>query len=170
MGCWWWCLSQEKKLTDSCAETPSSPSPLPAMCPVPRTVCSACGQRGPPALTPAQEKPQKENRYERGPSWPMQERKVRLPASEGTQISSRSWYAFHCVYSLDTVIVPQKSASWNPGNQGAVISVDILGSLLLFLNISLEHRSLEKEKRLWKMNSLFLPSLLITQVLSTSKC
>ena len=43
-------------------------------------------------------------------------------------------------------------------------------SLLLFLNINLEHRFLVKEKRLWKMNSLFLSSLLITQVLSTSKC
>lgn len=70
----------EKKLTDSCAEMPSSPSRLPAMCPVPGTVCSACGQRGPPALTPAQEKPQKENRHERGPSWPMQERKVEFSA------------------------------------------------------------------------------------------
>ena len=127
MDCWWWCLSQEKKLTDSCAETPSSPSRLPAMCPVPGTVCSACGQRGPPALTPAQEKPQKENRHERGPSWPMQERKVRFPAWKGTQISSRSCCAFRCVYSPDTVIVPQKSASRNPANQGDLISVDVLG-------------------------------------------
>ena len=137
MDCWWWCLSQEKKLTDSCAETPSSPSLLPVMCPVPRTACSACGQRGPPALTPAQEKPQKENRYVHGPSWPMQERKVRLPASEGTPISSRSWCAFHYVYSPDTVIVPQKSASWNPANQGDLISGGILGSLLLLLKLTL---------------------------------
>lgn len=99
----------------------------------------------------------RKNRYER-PSWPMQERTEGTAASEGTQISSRSWYAFHCVYSLDTVIVPQKSASWNPGNQGAVISVDILGSLLLFLNISLEHRSLEKREKTLKNELIFLPS------------
>lgn len=137
MDCWWWCLSQEKKLTDSCAETPSSPSLLPAMCPVPRTACSACGPRGPPALTPAQAKPQKEDRYEPGPSWPTQGRKVRLPAPEGTQTSSRGCCAFHCVYSPDTVVVPQKSASWNPANRGDLISGDILGSLLLFLKLTL---------------------------------
>lgn len=65
------------------------------------------------------------------------------------------------------MIVPQNQLPGNPGNQGAVISVDILGSLLLFLNISLEHRSLEKRKTL-KNEFTFLPSLLITQVLSTS--
>lgn len=68
----------EKKLTDSCAEMPSSPSPLPVMPHAQRTVCSARGLHGPPAHTPARGKPQKGNRYEHGPFWPMPVTKVEL--------------------------------------------------------------------------------------------
>lgn len=66
----------EKKLTDSYAEMPSSLSLLPVMLPAPRTVHSACGLRGPPALTPAQGKLQRESRSVHAPSWPMRVRKV----------------------------------------------------------------------------------------------
>jgi len=68
----------EKKLTDSCAEMPSSPSLLPVTPRAQRTVCSACGLRGPPARTPARGKPQKGNRSGHGPFWPMPVRKVEL--------------------------------------------------------------------------------------------
>lgn len=78
IDCSWWCLPQEKKLTDSCVEMPSSPSLWPVMPHAQRTVCSACGLRGPPAHTPARGKPQKGNRYEHDLFWPMPVMKVRL--------------------------------------------------------------------------------------------
>lgn len=90
-------------MTDSCAEMPSSPSLLPVMPRAQETVYSACGLRGPPAHTPAQGKPQKGNKYEHDPFWPMRVRKVRSPASEGTQIPLRSWHAFS-LSCLDKII------------------------------------------------------------------
>lgn len=81
-------------MTDSYAEMPSSPSPSPVMPRAQGTACSARGLHGPPAHTPAQGKPQKGNRYGHAPFWPMQARKVRSPASEGTEVPFRSWHSF----------------------------------------------------------------------------
>lgn len=68
----------EKKLTDSYAEMPSFLSRLPVVPHAQRTVCSARGQCGPPAHTPAQGKLQKGNRSELGPFWLTLVKKVEL--------------------------------------------------------------------------------------------
>lgn len=104
----------EKKLTDSCAETPSSPSPLPAMPPAPRTVCSVCGLPGPPAPTHAQGKPQKGNRSERGPSWPMRGRKVELSVQIAVLCKRCAAVTSIPVLCTTGKLVPGASASRTP--------------------------------------------------------
>jgi hypothetical protein len=81
---WWSCVSQEKKWTDSSAETQSFLSLWPVMLHARRTVCSVRGPRGPPVRIPALGKPQKGNRPEPGQFWPMQVKKVRSPFSDVT--------------------------------------------------------------------------------------
>lgn len=82
MDCYWPFLSQEKKLTDSCVEMLSTQSPLSVKFHAQRIVFSACGLAGPPAHTPAQEKPQKESRCVPALFWHMQV-KVRMHTSPG---------------------------------------------------------------------------------------
>lgn len=72
IDCYWLFLSQEKRLTDSCVEMQSTQSQLSVKLHAQRTVCSACGPRGPPAHTPAPAKPQKGSRCAPAPFWRMQ--------------------------------------------------------------------------------------------------
>lgn len=72
IDCYWPFLSQEKRLTDSCAEMLSTQSLLSVKLHAQRTVCLACGLHGPPAHTPAPAKPQKGSRCAPAQFWHMQ--------------------------------------------------------------------------------------------------
>lgn len=104
----------EKKWTDSCAETQSSPSLWPAMPHAQRTVCSAPGLHGPPAHTPAQGKPQKGNRYERGPFSPTRVKKVEFAVQ--TPVLFKRYAAVTSILVPCTTgrLVPGASASRTP--------------------------------------------------------
>jgi len=95
IDCYWPFLSQEKRLTDSCVEMLSTQSRLSAKLRAQRTVCSACGPRGPPAHTPAPAKPQKGSRCVPAPFWHMQV-KVRLHTLADSHLIVNSQLSLQC--------------------------------------------------------------------------